>query len=53
MTAWLLPLPGGPETTVSGAVRALATTLAWASVSGSGDSTGSSIGLVRHRSRSP
>ena len=39
-TAWLLPLPGGPHTTVSGSVRARRTTASWAAVSGSGDSAG-------------
>ncbi len=37
-TAWLLPQPGGPDTTVSGRSRADRTTSCWAGFSGSGDS---------------
>ena len=36
-TAWLLPLPGGPETTTIGSVRVRRTTSRWAALSGNGD----------------
>ncbi len=43
-TVWLLPLPGGPEITVTGWVRARTTASVWAEVRRRGEQTGSLAG---------